>query len=120
MSKKVLVVDDSPADLANLKSILMDAGCIVATASNGKDAVNIAKQEKPAAVFLDIVMPDMSGFEVCKALADDPATKAIPVVFVSSKGEKADKVWGQMQGGRGHIAKPFTPEQIIDQLKVVA
>ena len=49
MSKKVLVVDDSPADLANLKSILMDAGCLVATASNGKDAVTIAKQEKPAA-----------------------------------------------------------------------
>jgi twitching motility two-component system response regulator PilH len=117
--KKALVVDDSPADLANIKSILADAGCAVVTASNGKEALEKAKTEKPAIIFLDIVMPDMDGYEACRLLAEDPATKGIPIVFVTSKGQKADKVWGQMQGAKGHIVKPVSPDQIVDQLKAV-
>jgi len=118
--KKALVVDDSPADLANIKSILADAGCAVVTASNGKEALEKAKTEKPAIIFLDIVMPDMDGYEACRLLAEDPATKGIPIVFVTSKGQKADKVWGQMQGAKAHIVKPVSPDQIVDQLKTVA
>jgi twitching motility two-component system response regulator PilH len=118
--KKALVVDDSPADLAAVKSILSDAGCVVLTASNGKEAIEKAKAEKPAIIFLDIVMPDMDGYEACRLLAEDPATKGIPIVFVTSKGQKADKVWGQMQGGKGHLVKPVTADQIVDQLKSVA
>lgn len=119
MSKKVLVVDDSPVDQANIKNALTDAGCIVITAANGNEAIAKAKAEKPAVIFLDVVMPEMDGYETCRVLSQDPATKDIPVVFVTSKGEKADKVWGQLQGAKGHIAKPFTPEQLIDQLKSV-
>lgn len=119
MSKKVLVVDDSPVDQANIKNALTDAGCMVITASNGAEAIAKAKAEKPAVIFLDIIMPEMDGFETCRTLTKDPLTKDIPIVFVSSKGEKADKVWGQMQGAKGHLAKPFTTEQLIDQLKAV-
>ncbi len=117
MSKKALVVDDSPVDLAHVKGILMDAGCLVVTAASGSEAVAKAKAEKPNIIFLDIVMPDMDGYEACRLLAEDPATKGIPVVFVTSKGQKADKVWGQMQGAKGHVVKPATSEQVIDQLK---
>lgn len=120
MSKKALVCDDSATDMANMKSILGDAGCMVITASNGKEAVAKAKAEKPNVIFLDIVMPDMDGYEACRLLSEDPATKGIPVVFVTSKGQKADKVWGQMQGAKGHVVKPATKEQIAEQLKVVA
>jgi twitching motility two-component system response regulator PilH len=120
MSKKVLVVDDSPAEMNNMKNILADVGCVVITASNGKEAVAKAKAEKPSVVFLDIVMPDMDGYEACRLLAEDPATKSIPVVFVSSKGQKADQVWGQLQGAKGYVVKPYKPEQVIDQLKAVA
>lgn len=119
MSKKVLVVDDSPVDQASIKGALSDAGCIVITASNGAEAIAKAKSEKPAVIFLDIVMPEMDGYETCRTLSQDPQTKDIPVVFVSSKGEKADKVWGQMQGAKGHLAKPVSPDQLIDQLKSV-
>lgn len=119
MSKKVLVVDDSPVDQENIKSALSDAGCIVITASNGTEAIAKAKAEKPAIIFLDIIMPEMDGFETCRTLSQDPQTKDIPVVFVSSKNQKADKVWGQLQGAKGHLAKPFTSEQLIDQLKSV-
>jgi twitching motility two-component system response regulator PilH len=117
MAKKVLVVDDSPADLANIKGILSDAGCIVVTASNGTEAVAKCKSEQPSIVFLDIVMPDMDGYEVCRQLSHDPATKAIPVVFTTSKGQKADKVWGELQGAKGHLTKPYTADQVTDQLK---
>lgn len=119
MTKKVLVVDDSPVDQANIRSALADAGCLVSTASSGAEAIVKAKAEKPAVIFLDIVMPDIDGYETCRKLSQDPETKDIPVVFVTSKGQKADKVWGQMQGAKGHIAKPFTSEQLIDQLKSV-
>ncbi len=117
MAKKALVVDDSAADLANLRTILDDAGCMVLTATGGAQAVAKAKSEKPAIIFLDVVMPDMDGYEACRLLAADNDTKSIPVVFVTSKGQKADKVWGELQGAKGHIAKPYTADQIIDQLK---
>ncbi len=117
MLKKMLVVDDSATDLANIKAVLSDAGCMVITASNGKDAVAKAKSEKPAMVFLDIVMPEVDGYETLRQLAAEPATKDIPVVFVTSKSQKADKVWGEMQGAKGYVTKPFKPEDLIDQVK---
>ncbi len=116
-AKKALVVDDSAADLANIKNILSDAGCMVVTASSGKEAVEKAKSEKPSVIFLDVVMPDMDGYEACRLLSLDGATKEIPVVFVTSKAQKADKVWGELQGAKGHVAKPYTADQIVDQLK---
>ena len=117
MVTKALVVDDSATDLANIKHILSDAGCIVITASDGKEAIAKAKAERPTIIFLDIIMPGMDGYEACRMLAEDPATKGIPVVLVTSKGQKADKVWGQMQGAKGHVVKPVVADQIIDQLK---
>ncbi len=118
--KKAMVVDDSVAELANLKSILADAGCEVVSASNGKEAIEKARAENPAIIFLDVVMPEMDGYETCRTLVADPATKDIPVIFVTSKGQKADVIWGQMQGAKGHVAKPYQPEQIIEQLKTLA
>src|SRR5512142_3587003 len=120
MVTKALVVDDSPTDLANIKTILSDAGCVVITASDGKEAIEKAKAEKPSVIFLDIIMPGMDGYEACRLLSEDPATKGIPVVFVTSKGQKADKVWGQMQGAKGHVTKPFSADQLMDQLKSLA
>ena len=116
-AKKALVVDDSTADLANIKNILSDAGCLVVTANNGREAIEKAKLEKPSIIFLDVVMPDMDGYEACRLLAADNATKGIPVVFVTSKGQKTDKVWGELQGAKGHVVKPYTADQIVDQLK---
>ncbi len=117
MAKKALVVDDSAADLANIKAVLSDTGCIVLTASNGREAITKAKAEKPSIIFLDVVMPDMDGYEACRQLAQDGDTKSIPVVFVTNKGQKADKVWGELQGAKGHVSKPYTADQIVDQLK---
>ncbi len=115
--RKVLAVDDSAADLANIKAILSDAGCVVSTATNGKEAIEKAKSEKPDLIFLDIIMPIMDGYETCRTLSKNPDTKSIPVVFVSSKGQQADKVWAQMQGGKDLVQKPYTKEQIVSSFK---
>jgi twitching motility two-component system response regulator PilH len=113
------VVDDSPAELHNLKTILSDAGCIVSTAMSGGEAVKKALAEKPNVIFMDVIMPEMDGFAATRELSNNAATKTIPIVFVTSKAQKADKVWAQMQGGKGYITKPYTSDQIVEQLKAV-
>lgn len=118
--KKVLVCDDSSADRQNLERIVSGAGCVVITATNGKDALEKAKIEKPDLIFLDIIMPELDGYATCRALQNDSDTKNIPVVFVTSKGQKADRVWAQMQGGRDLISKPYTADAIAEQLKKTA
>ena len=114
---KILVVDDSPADLINITNVLSEAGFTVASATNGKDAIQKAKTEKPDVIFLDIIMPTMDGFATCRALVSDGETKNIPVIFVTSKNQKADRLWAQMQGAKGYITKPYSADEIIDQLK---
>ena len=116
---KVMVVDDSPSELSNIKGIVSDAGCIVISASNGKEALEKAKAEKPDVIFMDIIMPEMDGYEATRHLSNDKETKDIPIIFVSSKSQKADRLWGQMQGGKAYITKPYSPDQIIDQLKAL-
>lgn len=119
MASKVLVVDDSPAEMQKLTSILSDAGCVVSTATSGAEAVKKALAEKPNLIFMDIVMPDMDGFAATRELSNNAATKSIPIVFVTSKNQKADKVWAQMQGGKGYVTKPYTSDEIVAQLKAV-
>lgn len=117
--RKILCVDDMIVDLNNLKNILIDAGYQVTTAHSGKEAIeSIAGQGKPDLIFMDIVMPEADGFTTCRKLANDDATKDIPVVFLSSKGEQADKVWAQLQGGKAYITKPYQKDEILDQIKV--
>lgn len=117
--RKVLVVDDVATDLKKLETIIAGAGYTVITASSGKDAIEKTKSMQPDAVFLDVIMPDMNGFQVCRAIKTDDATKRIPVVIVSSKGEKTDKVWGQEQGATAYITKPYTSDQIVTQLRAL-
>ncbi len=119
-SNKALVVDDSATDLSNIRSILQDAGWMVSTASNGAQAIERVKADRPSIIFLDIVMPQLDGYGTSRALNDDPATKGIPVVFVSTKNSKVDQVWAKARGGKALIAKPFSADQIIDALKFAA
>lgn len=116
---KVLVVDDSLTELSNLAEIVSATGCTVIRASNGREALELAAREKPDIIFMDIIMPEMDGYEATRRLANESGTRGIPIIFVSSKNQKADKLWGQMQGAKGYITKPFTADQIIEQLKAL-
>ncbi|HEY9050002.1 MAG TPA: response regulator [Gammaproteobacteria bacterium] len=113
---KVLLVDDSPTDLANIRTIVSDAGYSVLTATSGNEAVALAKAERPDLIFMDIVMEGADGYDACREITQNSATKNIPVVFVTSKNQKADRVWAELQGGKAFITKPYTPEQILDQI----
>jgi twitching motility two-component system response regulator PilH len=117
--RKVLVADDSDTDRKNMEQIVSGAGYEVITAKSGAEAVAKAKNERPDAILLDVIMPEMNGFQACRAITTDAATKDIPVVLVSSKGEKTDKLWGEQQGARGYVTKPFTPDQLLRELKAL-
>ena len=112
-----LVVDDAATERARMSAILTDAGWRVSTAVGGIEAIEKARAEKPAIIFLDIVMPDLDGYQTCRRLAGDPLTRAIPVVFVSTKCQRADQVWARMQGAKALIGKPYSDAQLLDALK---
>ncbi|MCB0213744.1 MAG: response regulator [Gammaproteobacteria bacterium] len=113
---KVLIVDDAATDRAALQDVVASTNCTVVTASSGIEAVSKAKEEKPDMIFMDIVMGEMSGYDACRAIKEDPETANIPIVFVSSKQQKADHIWAKRQGGAALVGKPFTKEQIVEQM----
>lgn len=117
--QKILICDDSPTDLANLRNALQGTNCILVSATSGEEAVTKAKSEKPDVIFLDIVMPGMDGFAACRSLRDNPETKNIPVIFVSSKQQKADRAWAKMQGARDLIGKPYDAKEVLDKLSAL-
>ena len=116
MTNKILVVDDSPTDLQNIKSIVSNAGHTVITVSSGKEAVIKAKEMHPDMIFMDVIMDNTDGFEACREIISDRDTKNIPVVFVSSKCQKADRVWAELQGGKALVGKPYTEDEIVSQI----
>ncbi len=113
---KVLIVDDSPADLMNLQNIVEGEGVRTVTASSGKEAVEKAKNESPDLIFMDIIMDNMDGYSACREIKAEASTKDIPVVFVTSKHQKADIMWAKKQGGRALVAKPYTESDIVAEM----
>ena len=113
---KVLVVDDTAAHLQQMKEIVSDAGYQVITATSGREAVEKTRSEKPNMVFLDIVMDDLDGYGACREITRDEKTREIPVVFVSTKNQRADKIWAEKQGAKALISKPVDSAEIIKNL----
>ena len=119
MVRTVLVVEDNQIDRTRLVKVLSDAGYEVSTAENGLQAIDQVKRNKPEAILMDINMPEMDGFAATRALRGDKDTKHIPVILVTAKDQKADKAWGQMLGAKGYVTKPFTGEQLLEQIRLL-
>ena len=115
--KKVLVVDDTAAHLQQMKEIVSEAGYQVITATSGKEAIEKSRAEKPNMIFLDIVMDDLDGYGACREITRGDDTKDIPVDFVSTKNQRADKLWAEKQGAKALLTKPADSAQIIDSLE---
>jgi signal transduction histidine kinase/DNA-binding response OmpR family regulator len=113
----ILVVDDTPANLRLLVSILVEQGYTVQLASDGRTALSSAQAEPPDLILLDIMMPDMDGYEVCKELKANERTRDIPVIFLSALNEVFDKVKAFSIGGIDYIIKPFHIEEVLAHVK---
>ncbi len=114
---KILLVDDSPTEVHQFREMLEKLGYEVLVADNGRDGVAMAKQEQPDIVLMDIVMPDMNGFQATRQITRGDDTKHIPVIIVSSKDQETDKVWGERQGAIGYITKPVDPDELVSVMK---
>lgn len=114
--KKILVVDDSPTERAFMTEILSKHGYQVVTAENGEDGIAKAKAELPDLVLMDVVMPGLNGYQATRALTRDEATKNIPVIVCTSKGQETDKIWGLRQGALDYLVKPVNPEELLAKI----
>lgn len=112
-SPDILIVDDTPDNIRLLSSFLTQKGYSVRKALSGYMALVAVKTVAPALILLDVTMPEMDGYEVCKHLKDDPETAHIPIIFVSALGEAWDKVKAFNVGGADYITKPFHPEEVL-------
>jgi two-component system sensor histidine kinase/response regulator len=113
----VLVVDDNPQNLKVLGNTLRENGLRVAFAKNGAGALALAKKNPPDLILLDVMMPEMDGFEVCKRLKQEAATKEIPVIFLTAKTEKEDIIEGLEVGAVDYIIKPFNIKELMARVQ---
>jgi DNA-binding response OmpR family regulator len=110
--ESVLVIDDSPTILKVVQLVLTKAGFAVKTAVDGEEGIARAKEARPSLILLDFVMPKMNGYQVCRALADSPELKDVPVVLMSAKGDQVGERFVKVMGIVDYITKPFSPEAI--------
>jgi len=115
-SMKVAVVDDDPELVQSVKVILKVAGAQVFGARNGISGYLMIRRERPDVVLLDIMMPDMDGFEVCRKLKLDSITKGIPIIFLTARSGQAHIDMGLSLGAQGYITKPFEHDDLVDKI----
>jgi len=117
--KKILVVDDETFILRSLQFVLKKTGHHIVTAANGEEALDKAREEKPALMFLDIMMPKKDGFEVCRQIKEDPELKDIYIVMLTAKGRDRDKQKGLELGADEFLTKPFIPSQVFQKVEKI-
>lgn len=108
----ILIVDDDPEIVVMLQTRLAARGYKVSTASDGKAAIEMAKRERPTLVLLDVMMPGKSGWEVARALKQDPVTQSIKIVMVTAIGEQVNELTSPLYGADAHVDKPFEFERL--------
>ena len=111
---RILIVDDSPSQLMGIRRIVEKLGHEALTAEDGAAGVEAAKRELPDMILMDVVMPNLNGFQATRQISKDPTTSHIPVILVTTKDQETDKVWGMRQGAKAYITKPFNEAQLIE------
>lgn len=113
MKPNVLVVDDEPDAVEVIEFNLKQAGFDVSTAADGAEALRKARTQTPDLIVLDVMLPELDGFEVCKILRRDPATSAIPIIMLTAKAAEVDRVVGLELGADDYVTKPFSPRELV-------
>lgn len=114
---RILIVDDSPTQLLGLKRIVEKLGHVATTAEDGAAGVDIAKRDIPDLILMDVVMPNLNGFQATRTLAREPTTSHIPIILVTTKGQETDKVWGMRQGAKAYVTKPIDEKELAQAIK---
>lgn len=109
----VLVVEDSPAQIQKITGCLKQKGFFVLAVSSAEEAQLRVKTQKPDLILLDVILPGKSGFELCRKLKNDPATKGIPIAICSQRNSNLDRSWGDMSGADAYLTKPIDEEILI-------
>lgn len=113
----VLIVEDTMTDLAIMKGCFQQSGWSVLTANSGDEASKKLSSQVPDLIVLDVILPDRSGFEICRDLKKDPNTKQIPVIICSTKNTDVDKMWGNMLGADAYLSKPVQADDLQQTIK---
>jgi len=111
---RILIVDDSPSQLVGLKRIVEKLGHQAITAEDGAAGVEVAKATLPDLILMDVVMPNLNGFQATRSITREASTKHIPIVLVTTKDQDTDRVWGMRQGAKAYITKPFSETELAD------
>ncbi|PJK01810.1 two-component system response regulator [Lysobacteraceae bacterium NML03-0222] len=114
---RILVVDDSPTQLIGISRVVEKLGHECLTAEDGAVGVEKAKAELPDLILMDVVMPNLNGFQATRSIARAPETAHIPIVLVTTKDQETDKVWGMRQGAKAYITKPFTEAELTEVIQ---
>jgi len=117
---RVLIVDDSPTDKMAIYSMLKKYGHNFMFADDGLSGIAAAKEKQPDVILMDVVMPDVNGYQATRRLTQDKETAHIPVVMVSSKTQESDRVWGMRQGARAYVCKPASEEELAKLIRDLA
>jgi two-component system sensor histidine kinase/response regulator len=113
---EILIVDDIPGNLNFVSDILYNEGFRIIVATNGQDAIDITREKHPDLILLDVAMPQMDGYEVCRVLKEDDSTREIPIIFLTAKGENEDILKGFESGAVDYISKPFNTSELISRV----
>ena len=113
---RILVIDDSPSQLMGIRRIVEKLGHDCITAEDGAQGVELAKAELPDLILMDVVMPNLNGFQATRAISRHETTSHIPVIMVTTKDQETDKVWGMRQGARAYLTKPFTEGELSEAI----
>ncbi|BAY94866.1 MULTISPECIES: response regulator [unclassified Tolypothrix] len=116
---KILIVKDSLREWELMSYYLGDWGYKIVKASAAKEALEIALEEKPDAIVTNVVMPGMSGFELCRFLKINLSSQKMPIVICSNKNQAVHHAWARKQGADVYLTKPYTPEDLLSAIKVV-
>ena len=111
----ILIVDDSPTEVYQMQRALERHGFQTAVASDGAEGIRLAHEMHPDLILMDIVMPGVDGFRATRTLANDPDTRAIPVIMVSSKSQETDRIWGMRQGAVDDLVKPVATTTLLEK-----
>ena len=121
MDRKIIIVDDEVHIRAlleqSLEELEEDHGVEILSAENGQEGLDVIREERPGLVLLDVMMPMMNGYDVCRSIREDPELADVKVILLTAKGQEADREQGVKVGATAYMTKPFDPDELLEVAK---